>query len=71
MPKSQEMKTTNPLVCLKETPKAFLFQTTDEPRETFWIPKSQIKDPDPSEIAEGVIGEITIPFWLAEEKDLA
>lgn len=69
MPKLQEVMTTPELTCINETPKAFLFQVTGT-KETFWIPKSQIKDPDPDDIAVGVIGEITIPLWLAQEKDL-
>ena len=70
VPRSKEMITTEELICLKETPKAFLFQTSSNPRETFWIPKSQIQDPAVEDIAEGTIQEIYIPHWLADEKGL-
>jgi hypothetical protein len=50
-----------------ETDKALLcvFETGDEE----WIPKSQIGEG--SEVKrKGDVGEIEIPRWLAEEKDL-
>lgn len=49
---------------IKETDLAILF--FDGTKE-IWLPKSQLEDR--SEYSDGT--EITIPAWLAEEKDLA
>lgn len=35
-----------------------------------WIPKSQIEDPDPSEMEIGGTCTLLIPEWLAMEKEL-
>lgn len=49
-------------VCLHaETEKAWLISDTGERNDAVWIPKSQ------AELADGVL---TLPEWLAKEKDL-
>lgn len=71
MPKPTRVVTTPELRCLRESEKAFLFDFgPGSAKEPFWIPKSQIEDPDLSEIRVGVECEITIPAWLADEKGL-
>jgi len=35
-----------------------------------WIPRSQIEDPDPEDMAIGSHITLLIPTWLAQEKDL-
>jgi hypothetical protein len=45
---------------LRETDRAYLFLTRDG---EIWLPKSQIED-------LGAHGEVQIPKWLAEEKEL-
>ena len=48
-----------------ETASAFLLEIRGE---HYWIPKSQIEDPD--SIAAHFVGEIWITTWIAEEKGL-
>jgi len=38
--------------------------------DSVWIPRSQIEDPDPSEMEVGSEVTILIPEWLAESKGL-
>ena len=49
---------------VRESEKAILIRTKDE-RE-HWVPKSQIK----SKTTIGDTVEVTIPEWLAEEKEM-
>jgi len=35
-----------------------------------WIPRSQIEDPDPEDMAIGQHITLLIPEWIAEEKSL-
>lgn len=35
-----------------------------------WIPRSQIEDPDPSELEVGEHTELLLPEWLAMDKGL-
>lgn len=51
-----------------ETDKALLCVFEDGREE--WIPKSQIRRPDSEVNEKGDVGEIAIPVWLAEEKNL-
>jgi hypothetical protein len=53
---------------IKETPLAFKFHI--EGKEDFWVPKSQIKDPEVTTLEVGDEEEIEIPSWLAEKLDL-
>lgn len=50
----------------RSSEKAGLFQ--DEDGDTFWIPWSQLKEDSVDK--DGESGDIRIPRWLAEEKDL-
>lgn len=50
----------------KETEKAVLFSEDDDMDGAVWLPKSQIE----VEKVRGEIVEVTMPEWLAKEKDL-
>lgn len=51
-----------------ETELAFLFLVDDQ---EIWFPKSQIIDPAEDDISVGEKDlEVTIPLWLAQEKEL-
>lgn len=49
-----------------ETEKAVLFSEDDDKDEAVWLPKSQIE----IEKLQGSIVEVTMPEWLAKEKEL-
>ncbi|MBI4145235.1 hypothetical protein HY493_03440 [Candidatus Woesearchaeota archaeon] len=53
---------------VRETDKALCLEIDGE---KVWIPKSQIRDGLSGCEEEGEVVCLTIPFWLAEEKDLA
>lgn len=50
-----------------ERPLAFKFRYEDR---YFWVPKSQISDPDVATLEVGDDEEIEIPNWLADKLDL-
>ena len=60
------------VILKRSTPKAGLYR--DEDGNEFWIPFSQLKsDPESDQESvdrDGEFGDIFIPLWLAEEKDL-
>jgi hypothetical protein len=49
-----------------ETEKAVLFSENDAKEEAVWLPKSQIE----IEKVRGSIVEVTMPEWLAKDKEL-
>ncbi len=51
---------------IRSTDKAGLYQT--ESGDEFWIPWSQLRED--SVDRDGDTGDIRIPLWLAEEKEL-
>lgn len=51
---------------IRSTDKAGLYQTEDG--EEFWIPWSQLKDFSVDK--DGDTGDIRIPRWMAEDKEL-
>lgn len=53
----------------RTTEKAVQFDL-DEADEYVWIPKSEIREPDPDTIEEGQEIDFIIPEWLAETKGL-
>lgn len=58
--------TTPPLRVLQKTQKAIKFDQISKPdNEPFWIPKSQIEEPDDDELEVGTEQEITITAWIA------
>jgi hypothetical protein len=64
--------TTPPLKVLRITDKAILFQLPqdEETMKPFWIPKSQIEEPDVDTLHVGDEEEIMIPIWLADKVGL-
>lgn len=68
MPKPSKVKILR-AKCLRKSEMAFLF-TSDEAEESFWLPASQIYEPDESDIYVGWEGEIKIPEWLARAKGI-
>jgi len=54
------------VILLRSTEKAGLYE--DEEGEQFWIPFSQLKEDSCDRDNE--FGDIRIPAWLAEEKEL-
>jgi hypothetical protein len=69
MARAQKLFTTEPLTVVKHSDKAILF-TAVGIKDAFWIPKSQIDEPDEKFLTIGAEESITIPEWLAREKDL-
>lgn len=51
---------------VRSTPKAGLYRDTEG--NEFWIPWSQLRDDSVDK--DGETGDIRIPLWLAEEKEL-
>lgn len=51
---------------IRSTPKAGLYR--DDSGNEFWIPWSQLKEDSVDK--DGETGDINIPLWLAEEKEL-
>jgi hypothetical protein len=50
-----------------ETEKAILFSEDDDIDKAAWLPKSQIEI---EKTGRGAIVEVTMPEWLAKDKDL-
>lgn len=72
MSQNHPLFTTIPLRVLKwsDSRKAILFDRGKGKGDAFWIPISQIFEPDPETLSEGDEQELRIPRWLAEEKGL-
>lgn len=68
MPKPERLVTFHGIVT-RLTDAAVKFEA-DGVEEAFWLPKSQIREPDPEDFAEGEEEDVTIPEWLAKEKGL-
>lgn len=74
MPRSDPKSTVFELYIVRFTDKAVLVKESEEDakEDAFWLPFSQILDPDEEYIrkSQGEEIELELPNWLAEEKDL-